>query len=293
MRARLHSLRQRVRKPPEIFVILVGCMLVIALLVVIAVAYIFHVNIPGLRGKTLWDWLQLLIIPLVLAVIALLFNRATTRAEQKIAAERYEQDKEIASRHYHQDQQIAERRYQNDKSIALDKQREDLLQTYLDRMSELLLDRQLRTSAPDSEVRNVARVRTINILLQLDSRRIGYVFAFLREAGLVSNMLYKSVVNLSRADFSKVNWNHAKIREVDLSKDNFYKADLIQALLSEVNLSGANFLEANLFQVELWEPDLSESICPKANFSKASLYNAHLINANFSNANFNNAYLIT
>src|SRR5258708_19258020 len=30
-------------------------------------------------GKALWDWLQLLIIPLVLAVAALLFNRATTR----------------------------------------------------------------------------------------------------------------------------------------------------------------------------------------------------------------------
>jgi hypothetical protein len=68
-------------------------------------------------GKTLWDWLQLLIIPLVLAVAALLFNLATTRTEQEIATQRYEQDK----------------------SIALDKQREDLLQTYLDRMSELLL----------------------------------------------------------------------------------------------------------------------------------------------------------
>src|SRR5205809_1440020 len=32
-------------------------------------------------GKALWDWLQLLIIPLVLAVAALLFNLATTRTE--------------------------------------------------------------------------------------------------------------------------------------------------------------------------------------------------------------------
>src|SRR5260370_34381068 len=123
-------------------------------------------------GKTLWDWLQLLIIPLVLAVIALLFNHATTRTEQKIATERYEQDKEIASRHYHQDQQIAARRYEDDQRIALDKQREDLLQTYLDRMSELLLEKNLRLSQPDTEVRNVARVRTITILFQLDARRI-------------------------------------------------------------------------------------------------------------------------
>ena len=56
-------------------------------------------------GKSLWDWLQLLIIPVVLAVGALLFNLATTRTEQK---------------------------------IALDKQREDLFQKYLDCMSDLL-----------------------------------------------------------------------------------------------------------------------------------------------------------
>jgi uncharacterized protein YjbI with pentapeptide repeats len=231
-------------------------------------------------GKTLWDWLQLLIIPLVLAVIALLFNRATTRTEQKIAADRYKQDKEIA-----------ERRYQNDKSIALDKQREELLQTYLDRMSELLLDRQLRTSAPDSELRNVARVRTINILLQLDSRRIGYVFAFLQEAGLVSNMLDKSVVNLSGADFSKVNWSQTNIREADLSQANFHKADLIQAFLFKVNLSRAMFLQANLFQVELREVDLSESICLNSNLSEASLYKANFHKAKIENTNFSNAYL--
>ena len=102
--------------------------------------------------KTLWDWLQLLLIPLVLAVAALLFNRATTRAEQ---------------------------------TIALDKQREDLLQAYLDRMSELLLEKSLATS-PSDEARNVARVRTITTLFQLDARRVGYVFAFLREARLMS-----------------------------------------------------------------------------------------------------------
>src|SRR6266480_6593949 len=156
-------------------------------------------------GKTMWDWLQLLIVPVALALIALLFNRATTRTEQKIAADRYKQDKEIASRHYHQDQQIAKQRYEQDKNIALDKQRGDVLQTYLDRMTELLLDKQLRTSEPDAEVRNVARVRTITILFQLDARRIGYVFSFLREAGLISNKPKSSIVSLSHADLDGIN----------------------------------------------------------------------------------------
>src|SRR6266516_7705048 len=47
-------------------------------------------------GKTLWDWLRLLIIPLALAVIALVFQLANTRTERQIAKQRYEQDQQIA-----------------------------------------------------------------------------------------------------------------------------------------------------------------------------------------------------
>ena len=66
-------------------------------------------------------------------------------------------------------------------------------------MSELLLDKHLRSS-PNEEVRNVARVRTTTILFQLDARRIGYVFSFLREAGLMSSQTHKSILNLSKAE---------------------------------------------------------------------------------------------
>jgi flagellar biosynthesis/type III secretory pathway M-ring protein FliF/YscJ len=92
-------------------------------------------------GKTVWDWLQLLIVPLALAVIALLFNFLSTRAERKMATKRYEQDKQIADERYGQEQKIAAQRYEQDQLLALDKQREDLLQAYLNHMSELLLER--------------------------------------------------------------------------------------------------------------------------------------------------------
>src|SRR5260221_1753058 len=184
--------------------------------------------------KTLWDWLQLLIIPLVLAVAALLFNRATTRTEQEIAAQRYKQDQQI----------------------ALDKQREDLLQTYLDRMSELLLEKSLATS-PSDEARNVARVRTITILFQLDARRIGYVFAFLREAGLMSAKSNSSIVSLSQANLSGADLSQANLSGADLSGANLSEADLSGADLSRANLSKANLSKANLSEAYLSEADLS------------------------------------
>src|SRR6266568_9281838 len=88
--------------------------LVIAAILAVAIALIiigYRFDWTGFNGnsksgKTLWDWMQLLFIPLVLAVIAIFFNRAERKNEQ---------------------------------AIATDNQQEAALQAYLDKMSELLL----------------------------------------------------------------------------------------------------------------------------------------------------------
>jgi energy-coupling factor transporter transmembrane protein EcfT len=276
MGARLRSWWQIVRKSLAVVGIMVACVLGITLIVVIALAYIFNVNIPGLHGKTLWDWLQLLIIPLVLAVIALLFNRATTRTEQK-----------IASRHYHEDQLIAKKRYEQDQQLALDKQREDLLQTYLDRMSELLLKEKLRSSEVDAEVRNVARVRTITILFQLDARRIGYVFAFLDEAGLMShNPKEESIVSFYEANLEKINFSQANLRGANLRGANLRGANLRGAILRGAILDRAILEATDLSRAYFYETGLSG-----ANLSGANLSGANLVSSSIDGADLNGADL--
>src|SRR5437763_602783 len=96
-------LRRYRRKSRKIVIIFAGGLLVFLLIFTI---YRSNGTCSGFSKKTLWDWFQLLIIPLVLAVIAISFNRV----ERK-----------------------------NEKAIALGNQRETALQTYLDKMSELLL----------------------------------------------------------------------------------------------------------------------------------------------------------
>ena len=171
MTAKHRSWWQKLSKP---LIVVAITILVVGVLALVIFGYLLRLAWTGFLNKTLWDWLQLLIIPLVLAVAALLFNLATTRTEQKIVAQRYKQDQEI----------------------ALNKQHEDLLQAYLDRIAELLLKEKLRSSGADDEVRDVARVLTITVLTQLNARRIGYVFTFLREAGLMSTTSDSSVVSL-------------------------------------------------------------------------------------------------
>ncbi len=267
MGASLRKWWQQTKQHPSITS---GIIVAFLFIVFILSAYLFGWSGTGFLNKSLWDWLQLLIIPLALAVIALLFQLANTRTERQIAKERYEQDQQI----------------------ALDKQREDLLQAYLDRMSELLLKEKLRSSEDDAEVRNVARVRTITILFQLDARRIGYVFAFLREAGLMSNKPNGSIVSLSQAYLRTINWSQANLHEANLSQADLRGAILVDADLRGVNLSQANLSQANLSGAVLLEADLSGANLGKAILSKINLSQANLGKANLSEADLSGALLV-
>ena len=127
------------------------------------------------RGKTLWDWMQLLLIPIVLASGGLLFNYVQSTNEQRQVQQRAQADRESA-----------EKRAQTDREIAQEGFREAALQTYFDRMSELLLDKKLRESQNNAEVRNVARTRTLSVLSTLDGERKGTLLRFLQESGLIN-----------------------------------------------------------------------------------------------------------
>ena len=134
------------------------------------------------RGKTLWDWLDLLIIPLFLAGWAFISS-----ASEKFFADRSEKE-----------------RRRREFEIARDNQSETALQVYIDRMSELLLKESLRTTEV-GEVCKVARTRTLSVLRALDSKRKGYVIKFLHESQLILE------------GETKISLDGADLRNVDLS----------------------------------------------------------------------------
>jgi len=306
MGARPRSWWQIVRKSLAVVGIIVACVLGITLIVVIALAYIFKVNIPGLHGKTLWDWLQLLIIPLALAVIAILFNRSERKNEQRIAS---------------------------------DNQQEAALQEYIKELSELLLERNLRKSDKDAEVRTIARVRTLTVLPRLDSKRKRNLLLFLYDAGLINRrgqIINVSDADLSEADLSEVSLCRPKwitdssgkregitTAEADLSGVNLRNANLNGANLSGIklgaegaefeleleleisdkgyltvgtiraNLSGAKLVKANLSGADLGGVDLRGADLSGANLDKANLSEANLRRANLRGANLKDVTGIT
>ncbi|MBM0743889.1 hypothetical protein JOY44_20070 [Phormidium sp. CLA17] len=84
-------------------------------------------------AKTLWDWLSLLGVPFSLAILGYVLQQLQqARAEQQAKAEK----------------EIANQRVKVEKEIAESNQREEALQNYLDRLSELLIDKNVIAVAP-------------------------------------------------------------------------------------------------------------------------------------------------
>jgi hypothetical protein len=159
----------------------------------------------GFKGKTLWDWLQLLgvlAIPIVVAGATLLFGI---------------QQANLANQQHENDQKIANQQYEADKQSALGQQEATILQTYIDNIQDLLLNHNLLGDSPtpnnDSdkvkiqEVQELARARTLTALQGLDSYRRGVLLKFLYEAKLIgfldnNSKTHDPIINLILADLS-------------------------------------------------------------------------------------------
>jgi uncharacterized protein YjbI with pentapeptide repeats len=216
----------------------------------------------GFTGKTLWDWLQLLIVPLMLAFAGFWFSLQ----QSEISA--------LASQRQHDsDQKIAADNRQNDMRIALDQQRETTLKTYLDDMSDLLLNHNLRNSKPGDEVTQVARARTLTALRRLDPQRKGALLRFLYEANLISRrspIFDLNGADLSGADLSNAALNNANLSGAFLICTFLNNADLAHSFLNNANLKGADLSGADLSGADLSGADLKNTQATIGQLEQAS-----------------------
>ncbi len=133
---------------------------------------------------------------------------------------------------------VNERQHQTDQQLAEESQQEEALQTYLDHMEKLLLEKNLRSSQAGSSVQEVARVRTLTTLRRVGKSRKGLVLQFLHESHLIDQS--NPIVDLGSADLSNVDLQGADLRETDISGANLSGANLMVANLSGARLTGAS-----------------------------------------------------
>jgi uncharacterized protein YjbI with pentapeptide repeats len=229
-------------------------------------------------GKTLWDWLSLLGVPLSLAILGYWLQQAQQKRAEKLAEEQRE--------------------------LAADETKEEVLQAYFDRLSMLLVDKNLLALAAKIELRraptpeeiellnsavDVIRARTLSILrrFEKDPERKTSVIRFLIEADIVS----KLKLNLSGANLSDANLLGADLSGADLSGANLIRAKLSGADLNGANLSGANLIRADLNDADLNGANLSDAKLILAKLNGADLSGANLSGAKLNGAKLNGAKL--
>jgi len=149
--------------------------------------YLFGWKWTGLPNKTLWDWLNLLIVPAVLALGGYFFTRSENRRTREDADQQRSLDREIAE----------------------ERRQDEALQAYLDQMSGMLIPNKdqpsLYKAQPGDGLSSVARARTLTVLPRLDGDRKTRVAQFLYESGLIPKerpVLDLRGANLREADLS-------------------------------------------------------------------------------------------
>lgn len=246
----------------------------------------------GFRGKTLWDVMALLIVPMVLAAGGFLLNSIADERQKAI------------------EQAETERQKARDE----DRGRETALQSYFEKMTALRVSEGLDQSGAKPEVLSIARVKTLTLIRDLDSRRKGLLLQFLHESDLItrggpspaltpdeeqrcSDPLpsardqAKSVVSLRDADLRGVALTNAILHEVVLGGADLREADLRTGDLRHASLVGTDLRGANLGAADMDSANLDGAFLIKASLVGASLKSALLRCAFLSGANLQAADL--
>ena len=217
------------------------------------------------RSKSLWDWMQLLLLPGVVVLAATWLRK---RQDEHTRAT------EVDPR-----------------PLAVEWERErlseEVLQRWFDSTGKLVLDNGLRTSPPEHEVRQLARARTFAALRELDGKRKGLLLRFLHESNLI--LKHRASIDLQGADFRGADLNGAildsvSLRAVDLSGANLAIVNLNGADLRKADLSGADLSGSDLRATELNEANLTRALLSVADLREGNLSGADLIGANLAGA---------
>jgi uncharacterized protein YjbI with pentapeptide repeats len=281
----------------------------------------------GFGNKTLWEILQLIGLPAVLAAVGLFINYSLEQSQKKIENDRYQQ---AALENYFQQMTniLVDKKLGALYHVHLDNQ----LPNYQDSFSQLIHQlntikevdpalkesitkdlKELRESQME-ELEAIARAQTLTTLnlLRLDTTRRDLLINFLRETTLAAkdptcaqqdNKTTEQVekcrkqeqeanlligINLHSLDLPNINLQLFILKLADLGDANLSKAFLSEADLSGSNLSGSNLSEAYMNKTDLRGANLRN-----ANLTKASLIQANLgsQDTDLTNANLTNANL--
>lgn len=211
-------------------------------------------------SKNLWDWLELVLIPLILGIAGWYLANLGRKSEKNSLHERYQTEN---------------------------------IHGYLELMTNLLLKEGLKSDPKNEIVRTIARTHSIRLLRESDNNRKAIVLQFLNESGLIEadpivnlnggNIEYANLegivlrgVSIKGAYFLHCNLKMAKLNNSDFTGSNFNFADVTDAIFQNTNLTYANFIGAKVINCDLRTSNLEGT-----NFSDAYLSGTKITKAQY------------
>lgn len=215
--------------------------------------------------KTLWDVLELLIVPLSLALLAVAFNSAQGKQQR---------------------------------DAAVESDRDSALRTYLDEMSDLMLRPGLTALDGDSNASIVARTLTLTTLRRMDGSRRGLVVRFLAEAKLIRrerNVSGKGplrAANLTQADLRGADLRRIDLTGAHLEGADFSGANLGYAIIDGAHLDGARLTDHVLAgHLSAIGTGFANADLTSADFQNATLIETCFVNARLRGVRLDDARL--
>jgi uncharacterized protein YjbI with pentapeptide repeats len=227
-------------------------------------------------AKTLWDWLNLggvLAVPITLAILAAWLQlKEQRRAEQQADLER----------------EIADKNRQQDLEIAQGTREEEALQHYLDRVSNLVIEKNLLAIAakdpPTTEEKELLDV-SVDILRGLTLSTLRRLSDGVRKASVVRLLIETDIIK-------RVSLEGADLTGAELTGAILIGATLTGAKLEHANLTGAILNSAKLEHANLTGAILNRAFLNRAFLNRANLIGAKLEHANLTGAILNSAIFI-
>ncbi|MFM6376109.1 MAG: pentapeptide repeat-containing protein [Microcystis panniformis] len=211
---------------------------------VLAIIFVLISNFKwsGFQKKSFWDWLQLLIVPLMLAFGAFYLNYASET---------------------------------RDKQIAKEGEQQELLKDYFSKMQTLIVETKKSKdsqSNPDRapllpEFQPIAQALTLAVLDELDGKRKGKIIIYLAKSGLINKD--RPIIDLETANLQKLelnnNWTGSLIQITG--------ADMTEAQINDINFANSNLARSNLSHATLKDVTFENSDLSGVNLDGATFKN--------------------
>jgi uncharacterized protein YjbI with pentapeptide repeats len=185
-------------------------------------------------AKTLWDWLDLLIIPVVIGLLGWSFSQAEKVKTKKREEERTENE---------------------------------IFESFLQTMTDLIIKNNLHDE-PTRQTLAIARARINVALNNINGARKGQILQFLYESYLVD---INPKLKLRGANLKDAVLDEIVLGESEIRGAYFNKASIENANLKGAILVGCDFSQANLSNSSVDNVDLSYSNLTKAKLKNIDL----------------------